>query len=85
MKAFEAGTLILSQSKRSPLNLDFMPFYQDRISKLGLKIKGNFQDKDSKDAQYWMSQKDPSEQSNENENLSIRQQRIRKFSISKSR
>lgn len=57
IKIFEAGQIILSQAKRSPLNLDFRPYYQDRISKLGLKIKEASQEKGLKDNHYWGSEK----------------------------
>ena len=38
IKSFEPNTMILAQAKRSPLNFFYKAFYQNMISKIGMKI-----------------------------------------------
>jgi hypothetical protein len=43
IREFKKGDLIVSQAKRSPLNVYFKGFYQNMISKFGLKIKKSYE------------------------------------------
>lgn len=83
-REYRPGSIIISQAKRSSLNLDYKGFYINMISKIGMQIKKSKEERLKKaDEGYQLSRK-KSETAESEEDLSPRQLRLKHFTSRKS-
>jgi len=77
-RTFMPGTMILAQSKRSPLNLFYKEYFQNMISNFGMKIKKSHDRRTQRKENSQPSSKVHSPNESEGD-LSPRQLRIKHF------